>query len=60
LAGLEPQPSLSLHAPRLPAGTPVEALLDHALPRSRAAVADLAPAVVAAIDCPPPGRCSAR
>jgi hypothetical protein len=50
-AGITPQASVSAHAPRLLAGTAVEGLLDPALPRPVAAVAD--PAVVVTIDCPP-------
>jgi hypothetical protein len=52
-AGVEPQATVSVHAPRLLAGTSVEGLLDRALPRPLAAVADPAPAVVVAIDCRP-------
>jgi hypothetical protein len=48
-AGIEPQPHVSVHAPRLLAGTPAEATLDHAMPRPVSAVPD--PAVVIAIDC---------
>ena len=48
-AGLEPQDQVSLHAPRLLAGTPAASYLDTALPRPLAAVAD--PARVIAIDC---------
>ncbi|MDX8048492.1 hypothetical protein SK571_03785 [Lentzea sp. BCCO 10_0798] len=51
-AGIEPQTEVSAHAGRLLAGTPVEALLDQALPRPISAVpqADL----VVAIDCENP------
>jgi hypothetical protein len=48
-AGLEPQDQVSLHAPRLLAGTPAAAHLDVSLPRHVAAVAD--PARIVAIDC---------
>ena len=48
-AGLEPQPEVSVHAPRLLAGTVAEPHLDIALPRPMAAVAD--PARTIAIDC---------
>ncbi|MBG0832317.1 hypothetical protein HS041_31930 [Planomonospora sp. ID67723] len=50
-AGLEPQHQVSLHAPRLLAGTEVEGLLDLRLPRPLSAVPGAA--VVVAIDCPP-------
>ncbi|GAA4053541.1 hypothetical protein [Nonomuraea soli] len=50
-AGLTPQDQVSVHAPRLLAGSPVERLLDHDLPRPLAAVPQ--PAVAVAIDCPP-------
>lgn len=50
-AGVEPQATVSEHAPRLLAGTPVEGLLDTELPRPLTAVAD--PALVVAIDCRP-------
>jgi hypothetical protein len=49
-AGVEPQVSVSLHAPRLLADTPALAFLDREVPRPLAAVSD--PAVVVAIDCP--------
>ena len=48
-AGLEPQGQVSVHAPRLLAGTAAEAHLDTALPRPIGAVTD--PARVVAIDC---------
>jgi hypothetical protein len=48
-AGLEPQDQVSLHAPRLLAGTAAETHLDTALPRPLSAVAD--PAHTIAIDC---------
>jgi hypothetical protein len=48
-AGLEPQDQVSVHAPRLLAGTPAAAYLDSSLPRPLAEVAD--PARVIAIDC---------
>jgi hypothetical protein len=48
-AGIEPQAHISVHAPRLLAGTPAEASLDHAVPRPVSAVPD--PAVVITIDC---------
>jgi hypothetical protein len=50
-AGIAPQATVSAHAPRLLAGTPVEGLLDRGLPRPLAAVAD--PDLVVTIDCPP-------
>lgn len=50
-AGVAPQATVSVHAPRLLAGTAAEALLDHGPPRPLTAVAD--PALVVAIDCPP-------
>lgn len=50
-AGVTPQPAVSVHAPRLLAGTPAEALLDQDPPRPLTAVAD--PALAVAIDCPP-------
>jgi hypothetical protein len=49
-AGVEPQATVSAHAPRLLAGTPVAYLLDTAPPRPLSAVRDAA--VVVAIDCP--------
>lgn len=48
-AGLEPQDQVSVHAPRLLAGTAAEAHLDTALPRPLAAVPG--PARIVAIDC---------
>lgn len=48
-AGVHPQQVVSVHAPRLLAGTPVEELLDHAAPRALSAVPDAA--LVVAIDC---------
>ncbi|GIH97463.1 hypothetical protein ACFFMN_28660 [Planobispora siamensis] len=50
-AGLEPQPHLSAHAPRLLAGSGAEHLLDQALPRPLSAIID--PALTVTIDCPP-------
>jgi hypothetical protein len=50
-AGVAPQATVSAHAARLLAGTSVESLLDHGLPRPLAAVAD--PNLVVAIDLPP-------
>jgi hypothetical protein len=50
-AGITPQPSVSVHAPRLLAGTPAEALLDRDLPRPLTAVGN--PTLVVAIDCQP-------
>jgi len=50
-AGVAPQATVSAHAARLLAGTPVGGLLDRGLPRPLAAVAD--PDVVVAIDCRP-------
>jgi|SRR6266498_1206920 len=50
-AGVAPQATVSAHAARLLADTPVEGLLDRGLPRPLAAVAD--PDVVVAIDCRP-------
>jgi hypothetical protein len=52
-AGVQPQATVSSHAARLLAGTPVEGLLDRDLPRSLAAVAD--PDLVVTIDCRPGG-----
>jgi hypothetical protein len=49
-AGIDPQATVSAHAARLLAGTPVEGLLDHGMPRPLAAVAD--PDLVVTIDCP--------
>jgi hypothetical protein len=49
-AGIDPQATVSTHAARLLAGTPVEGLLDHSLPRPLAAVAD--PDLMVTIDCP--------
>jgi hypothetical protein len=51
-AGVQPQSSVSLHAPRLLAGTPAAAFLDRDLPRPVHAVPDRS--VVVAIDCPTP------
>ncbi|MFL6110909.1 MAG: hypothetical protein ACJ786_06105 [Catenulispora sp.] len=48
-AGIEPQDRVSVHAPRLLAGTPAEAHLDTALPRPLSAVAG--PVRTIAIDC---------
>ena len=48
-AGLEPQDQVSVHAPRLLAGTAAEAYLDSTMPRPMSAVAD--PAHIVAIDC---------
>jgi protein-tyrosine-phosphatase len=48
-AGVTPQSTVSRHAPRLLAGTPVSHLLDEAPPRPVSAVPD--PALVVAIDC---------
>src|SRR6266542_2132579 len=56
-AGVAPQATVSAHAARLLAGTSVESLLDHGLPRPLAAVAD--PNLVVAIDLPP-GDCGKR
>ncbi|GGS94927.1 hypothetical protein GCM10010156_61500 [Planobispora rosea] len=50
-AGLEPQPQVSVHAPRLLAGSGVEHLLDEELPRPLSAITD--PALTVTIDCPP-------
>lgn len=50
-AGVEPQAMVSVHAPRLLAGTAAEKLLDHAPPRPMTAVVE--PTLVVAIDCPP-------
>jgi len=52
-AGLEPQAGVSVHAPRLLAGTAAEPELDHDPPRPLSAVPD--PDVVVAIDCAVPG-----
>ena len=52
-AGVEPQAQVSVHAPRLLAGSAAEATLDDAVPRPVSAVAD--PALVIAIDCVVPG-----
>jgi hypothetical protein len=52
-AGVEPQLSVSLHAPRLLAGTAAASTLDHATPRRIDAVEDAA--VTIAIDCVVPG-----
>jgi hypothetical protein len=49
-AGVEPQASVSVHAPRLLADTPALAFLDQEVPRPLSAVPD--PALVVAIDCP--------
>ena len=49
-AGLRPQPSVSLHAPRLLAGTAALAFLDPQRPRPLSAVPDAV--LVVAIDCP--------
>jgi hypothetical protein len=49
-AGVEPQPSVSVHAPGLLADTPALAFLDREVPRPLSAVPD--PALVVAIDCP--------
>jgi hypothetical protein len=51
-AGVEPQPAVSVHAPRLLTGTPASHHLDHALPRPLALVPE--PSLVVAIDCPDP------
>ena len=51
-AGVTPQPTVSVHAPRLLAGTPASAFLDHDRPRPLDAVPDRA--LVVAIDCPAP------
>jgi hypothetical protein len=48
-AGLEPQETVSAHAVRLLAGTPVADLLDETSPRPVSAVSD--PALVVTIDC---------
>jgi hypothetical protein len=50
-AGIQPQATVSAHAPRLLAGSPVEGLLDRGLPRPLAAVADSD--LVVTIGCPP-------
>ncbi len=50
-AGVAPQATVSAHAARLLADTPVQGPLDCGLPRPLAAVAD--PDVVVAIDCRP-------
>jgi hypothetical protein len=52
-AGVEPQAQVSVHAPRLLAGTAAAPMLDHAMPRPVSAVAD--PALTIAIDCAVPG-----
>lgn len=52
-AGVEPQTAVSLHAPRLLAGTAAEAALDHAVPRPVSAVPS--PALTISIDCAVPG-----
>lgn len=57
-AGLEPQDQVSLHAPRLLAGTSAEPHLDGAVPRPIAAVAG--PARTVAIDCAVAGADSWR
>ncbi|MFI6481666.1 hypothetical protein ACIBH1_27315 [Nonomuraea sp. NPDC050663] len=49
-AGLDPQDRVSVHAPRLLAGSPVERLLDHELPRPLSAAPE--PSMVVTIDCP--------
>lgn len=49
-AGIEPQVSVSVHAPRLLADTPALAFLDQEVPRRLSAVQG--PALVVAIDCP--------
>jgi protein-tyrosine-phosphatase len=51
-AGLSPQAEPSAHAPRLLAGTPVEALLDREVPRPVSAVPD--PVLTVLIDCDEP------
>jgi hypothetical protein len=48
-AGIEPQDQVSVHAPRLLAGTSAETHLDIGLPRPLSAVVD--PARTIAIDC---------
>jgi hypothetical protein len=48
-AGVQPQTSVSVHAPRLLAGTAVADLLDRAAPRPLSEVPDAA--VLVAIDC---------
>jgi protein-tyrosine-phosphatase len=53
-AGLAPQAEPSAHAPRLLAGTPVEALLDRERPRPVSAVSD--PDLTVLIDCDESGR----
>nr|SBO96347.1 hypothetical protein BN4615_P5863 [Nonomuraea gerenzanensis] len=50
-AGLAPQQQVSVHAPRLLAGTAVEDLLDLELPRPLSAIPDAE--LVVAIDCRP-------
>lgn len=57
-AGIAPQPAVSVHAPRLLAGTPAFAHLDHDIPRPLRAVPR--PALVVAIDCPDPPATDAR
>jgi len=52
-AGLEPQEQVSVHAPRLLAGTAAEPMLDDAPPRPVSAVPS--PALVVTIDCALPG-----
>jgi hypothetical protein len=49
-AGIEPQASVSVHAPRLLAETPALAFLDQEMPRSLSAVPSAA--LIVAIDCP--------
>lgn len=49
-AGLDPQRSVSMHAPRLLADTPAAEFLDRELPRALSAVPHVA--LVVAIDCP--------
>jgi hypothetical protein len=49
-AGIEPQTSVSVHAPRLLADTPASAFLDREVPRPLSAVS--APTLVVTIDCP--------
>ena len=55
-AGVEPQDQVSVHAPRLLAGTAAEPMLDHALPRPISAITQ--PALVIAIDCAVPDATS--
>jgi len=52
-AGVEPQQQVSVHAPRLLAGTPAEPTLDHQPPRPLSAVPGAA--LTVAIDCDVPG-----